>query len=185
MILSLAFAYSVTKGNCNWCFSTPYKGNMSHFHIIKGQESLLAIPSLQKSPDPELSEEEIPSHGSLSSISRGLMERIRREGKRTKGRKMKCTVRMPREPKNTLYIPKEIFLLHCHGPNIFKSRKLSWLPVKTKLLIINLGTEEKSTQLHIHSLNTYPHPSPVQTFPVFTTVYPVPVKLFPVRQHAA
>lgn len=89
-------------------------------------------------------------------------ERIRRERKRTKGRKMKCTVRMPRDPKNTLYSPKEIFLLHCHGQKSFKSRKLSLLPVKTKLLITNLGTEEKKCAItpfteHLSSPLTCPY----------------------------
>lgn len=42
MLFSFLFAYSVGKGNCNWYFSiiTPYKSNMSYFHIITGQESL-------------------------------------------------------------------------------------------------------------------------------------------------
>lgn len=40
------------------------------------------------------------------------MERIGREGRRIKERKMKCTIRIPRELKNTLYSPKEILLLH-------------------------------------------------------------------------
>lgn len=40
--------------NPSWVY---YKSNMSHLHIMKGQESLPMVPSLQKTPNPEATEE--------------------------------------------------------------------------------------------------------------------------------